>query len=228
MIKKKFHSAWLLISLLALLPLACTNEGYDVGNGKYSLLHADFSMMKTDAYGNIISFLTDADKEYFLNPPKSFFKAKGDTVYRALVYYNETEKGNASIVGMQAVGVAHPFDVSKTSFRKQDPVDFISAWISENGTYLNFALGLKMGENDDNDTNNHVVGFGISNSESSDSEDNSSYTLTLYHDQNGVPEAYTITQYFSVPLKDKFRSGDVLKVIVQTYDGKVTKSFVVP
>lgn len=224
--EKRF--AFFPLCLLSVLFLACTNEGYDVGNGTYSNVHADFSMLSTDAKGRVASFVTDGEKNYNLNPPTAFFKAKSDTVYRALVYYEKTNDGYAKVMGLRAVGVARPFSMDKNPVKKQDPVDLISAWISSNGAYINFVLGLKKGVGDDEDNNSHVIGFGISAPKTVGSPSKREFTLTLFHDQNGVPESYTSTEYISVPLKKSFVSGDVLKVIIQTYGGKVTKSFVVP
>lgn len=209
----------------ALLLLSCTNEPYDVGNGDYSYTRAYISMLVTKAGGHVVSFYTDGGTNYTLEHPQKLFTNADDTLYRALVYYNTTDNVKATIIGMDLVLVSEPFRITKDVAMKTDPVDLISSWKSADGQYINFALGLKTGQNTDKDTSSHIIGFGISQVNAIDGTSSHEYVITLYHDQNNVPASYTTTAYMSFPIGKSLSKGDRLTFNIVTFSGTVTKTF---
>lgn len=72
------------------------------------------------------------------------------------------------------------------------------------------------------DTSLHTLGV-VSNGTTTDADGHRTLHLTLYHDQGGVPEYYTVQQYVSIPtplLKD----ADTVELTLNTYnDKKVVK-----
>ncbi len=200
---------------------ACTYNNYDAGDGEYSYLRADFGLFATNSRAEAVSFVTDEDRSFRLNSPVRIDGIKADTVYRALIYYNETAELQTDMRGLESVHVCRPVDIAEIEDFKSDPVGLESVWMSHNGEWLNMTLKLKVGV--DESAEDNLQSIAIALSESEDAPDES--VLTLYHDQNNMPEYYTQTVYLSIPLKEKFQPRKKLKLIVNTYKGEVVREF---
>ena len=78
---------------------SCTQDSYDKGEGKYSLMRGDFIEAKVDGNKQIISMTTD---DGVLLPLEKPYSAKwittGDTIYRCMLYYNKVEKSSGQSV----------------------------------------------------------------------------------------------------------------------------------
>jgi hypothetical protein len=98
-----------------------------------------------------------------------------------------------------------------------DPVGFESMWVSKNGSYLNLSLLLKSGKAE-GDTSLHTLGV-VSNGTTTDADGHRTLHLTLYHDQGGVPEYYTVQQYVSIPTQ-LLKDADTVELTLNTYNGK--------
>ena len=86
---------FILFSLSAIIS-SCTQDAYDKGEGKYSLMRGDFVEAQVDANKQIVSITTDdGDHLPLVNPYPAKWITKGDTIYRCMLYYNkvESEKG---------------------------------------------------------------------------------------------------------------------------------------
>lgn len=218
----------------ALTLAACTSEGYDSGDGSYSDMRADFVEACTDGSAAIVSVVTDdGDSLPLTQAVKAKWAVKGDTAYRALLYYNRVESSsggfNAEAMGLRSVAVPQVAPAADFSGGvKTDPVTLNSAWISRSRKYLNLDLSLKTGQSDDEDTA-QTLGI-VLDSLTHGTQDNVTAHLRLYHDQGGVPEYYSTACYVSVPLPRTplcLKGGDSVRVSITTYGGEVVRTFVI-
>ncbi len=196
---------------------SCTNDNYDSGDGTYSYLRAEFAMTHIANDSTIDYAINDDDRR--IDIKKSFkprWTTTTDSLYRALLYYNDKSEG-AEAVKLTQVYVLTPVDTSKVEKLVFDPVNFESSWISPNENYLNFSFFVKTGKPDDEDAH-HSIGI------LSDTTDDGTYVFTLYHDQGGVPEYYSTRVYASIPLTDEMRQKN-LRLVINTYSGLVIKDY---
>ncbi|MBQ7422140.1 MAG: NigD-like N-terminal domain-containing protein [Prevotella sp.] len=215
-------SAYFLILLFFFV--ACTNDPYESGDGKYSYFRADFVEAQTGNSRQIVGALTDDGDQLAFNPPGSCRWATApDSVYRALLYYNKVVGGEPEYISLTSVSVL-PFGRLKDDEPMiDDPVGFESAWVSRNGKYLNMQLALKTGVEEGLDAK-QVIGAVLESVEEL-ADGSHEFRLRFYHEQNGIPEYYSSRTYVSIPLSE-LRSGDAVRISVNTYAGEVVKSFV--
>lgn len=227
----KFIPSYILLFLLFVLS-ACSNDPYDTGDGALSHMRADFVEAQTDNNANIVSIETDDGERMFLTGAINVAWAeRPDTVYRALLYYNKVEAddgtNNAEPLGISQVLVPQitPIEEVKDGI-KTDPVTFESSWTSSNGKYLNLGISIKTGSVDGNyDT--QTIGL-IYNGVETNADGSRNVSLSLYHDQNGVPEYYSVETYVSIAvsrLPIEPADGDIVTVDINTYDGTITRTF---
>lgn len=227
----KLTQSHILIALSFILS-ACSNDPYDTGDGSLSHMRADFVEAQTDASANIISIETDDGEHMFLtNAINVSWAERPDTVYRALLYYNKVEDDNgtnsAEPLGISQILVPHitQYDEWEGDI-KTDPVTFESSWTSSNGKYLNLGISIKTGSVDGNyDT--QTIGL-ICNGVETNADGSRNVSLSLYHDQNGVPEYYSVETYVSIAvsrLPIEPADGDIVTVDINTYDGTITRTF---
>ena len=207
--------------LLTLLPLllACENEAYDTGDGALSAMRADFVEAETDADARMTGFVAVA----WMDRP--------DTVYRALLYYNKVTAADGSaaaeplsLAQVLVLPVVSAADLAVEP--KRDPVTFVSSWTSANGRYLNLELLIKTGKTDEG-YGTQSVGMKC-DSVTADAAGRRTVWLCLTHDQNGVPEYYSSQTYVSIPvvgLPVAPAQGDEVILDINTYDGKITRTF---
>lgn len=197
---------------------ACTVESYDSGDGDLSYLRADFVMAHTDKDGAIDYAIDDNGQRIDLKStvtPK--WTTTKDSLYRGLLYYND-KPGGAEAITLSMVYVLQPRDTSQIEKPVFDPVDFESAWVSANGSFLNLGFSVKTGQTDD-DVRQSI---GILSSLDADG----TLLLTLIHDQADVPQYYSSRAYASIPLTSEMRQRP-LRLVVNTYAGTVVKDFLV-
>lgn len=212
-----------MLLFLCLFLFSCTSDPYDTGDTSLSYMRADFSDVYTDGTGLACSAMTDdGDSIIFDNKFKCGWECKPDSVYRVLLYHNLLEGMSSSPIAMSQVYVLYPFTVTETTEMYTDPVVFESAWKSGNGRYLNLGLYLKTGQADGIDAR-HTIGVACEKIVVNDDGTRTVY-LTLYHEQNNVPEYYSTRLYASIPMS-VFKHGDIIRISVNTYDGLVEKEF---
>ena len=212
------HQAFL--TLLAFLPLlaACTIDAYEKGEGEYSLLTAELVEAYVDNDKHVSHVVTDQGERLILTSPLTAqWIETPDTMYRALLYYDQVEEGKAEPRSFGWVGVLTPRDSIKGGM-KSDPLYTESMWVAKNHKYLNLRLRLLTGSTDDEKAR-HSIGL---------MKDAASSTpgharMVLYHDQGGMPEYYSMVTYASIPL-DSIKA-DTLTIVVKTYNGEVNRTF---
>lgn len=236
---KKSLTTLLLPITFYLLPItfltACTSESYETGDGKYSYLRADFGEIHTAKPQQVDYAVNDEGRRIsFETAPTVKWAEKGDTLYRALLYYNDLPDKAARSISLQPVYVLAPKAAADVKDPSHDPVTFESAWLStcqrtdltiavdsvkrEAVThYLNIAFLLKTGQPDDEKAR-QTIGM------MSEQADDGSLRLTLLHDQGAIPQYYSTRIYTSIPLSDsQLQRGIVLSV--NTYDGELIRTF---
>lgn len=217
-------SVWLMVT--AFLLVTCTTHDYETGDGKFSYYRADFVDIYTNSNAYFVNAMTDdGDSLVFSSPFSVKWATTPDSAYRALLYYNK-EEGKLQPRSAQTVLVPNIRPISKVKTMYNDPVKMISAWRSRNGRYVNLCLGLVTGTNED-DESKHSVGM-ICDTLLQHDDGSKHLQLKFYHSRNGMPEYYTTKLYFSIPLKNNpyhLGTGDSLSVMVNTYEGWVTKTF---
>ena len=212
---------------LSHLLTSCTQDAYEKGEGKYSLMRADFIEAHSNGQKAIDRITTDDGEQYSVSEP---FTAKwvtsADSTYRCILYYNKVEDGS----GMY---VAEPISIGQVPCpkviplpeldkpMKTDPVKFESAWLSKTGKYLNLSLYLMTGTANDEDAIQtlHVVQDTIMTNPDATRTSH----LRLYHDQGGIPEYYSAQVYASI-LTSQI-DADSVNISINTYKGEVSKSF---
>ncbi len=206
-----------LITLTLGLLLACTDSGYSEGEGNYSYLTADFALLSINNAKQAVAFTTDENITYTLTSAVDIPGATADSVYRALVYYNiNTESYSTALRSLEKVYVMNPITLEEDVEMKTDPVTWNSTWVSSNGQWLNVSLTFKTGYDDEGVLDKQTLAI------VNESEGTKPTCLKLYHDQNEVPEYYSVTTYISIPLAD-YSSGDTIQLTINTYDGETTK-----
>ncbi|MCD8290448.1 MAG: NigD-like protein [Prevotella sp.] len=227
---KKFA---LFIPLLFFI-FSCSTDGYDTGDGPLSNMRADFVEAQTNSFAYINKIETDDGETLSLTKsPSALWASKPDTVYRALLYYNKVLSSSGSYqaepITISQIPVPTIHDISDLEEGIiTDPVTFSSAWKSKNGKYINLDLYLKLGSSDDT-SNQQLLGIVYNGSQLTDNG-NKHINLRLYHSQNGVPEYYSSETYLSIPITsipDSLSEGDEVEITINTYDGEITKSFVI-
>lgn len=236
---KKSLTTLLLPLTYYLLPItfltACTSESYETGDGKYSYLRADFGEIHTAKPQQVDYAVNDEGRRIsFETAPTVKWAEKGDTLYRALLYYNDLPDKAARSISLQPVYVLAPKAAEDVKDPHHDPVTFESAWLStcqrtdltiavdsvkrEAVThYLNMAFLLKTGQPDDEKAR-QTIGM------MSEQTDDGKLRLTLLHDQGAIPQYYSTRIYTSIPLSDsQLQRGIVLSV--NTYDGELIRTF---
>lgn len=213
------------IYLVSLLLFSCTNDSYEKGEGKYSLMEAELVELTIDSEKQGTAFVTDDGNRFTLTPPASAsWIETADTVYRAALYFNRLSNTTAEPIAVGAVPTLRPREHWKIEQQKQDPLGVESAWVSKNGKYVNLGLLLKTGVEDDSDA---VHTIGLAQDTVLIHADNSRTAVyRLLHDQGGVPRYYTIRRYASILLPDTARI-DTVRLIVTTDDGTLTRLFAV-
>ena len=207
---------------MALFVFSCTTDSYEKGEGKYSLMRGDFAEVKVNADRQIVSFVTDDGEQYALTEPytEKWIKTP-DTLYRCMLYYNKVENLKAEIVSIGEVPCPRIKTLSELKKElRTDPVKFESMWLSKSRKYLNFYLQLKTGVTDDT-TAIQQLAF-ISDTLIMNPNQTTTRYITLYHDQNRVPEYYSTKAYVSL-LTDSI-GADSIRISINTYSGQVTKS----
>lgn len=214
----------LLMSALVAL-ISCSDDGYSSGDGKYSYLTADFCLVHVSASKVADYALADDGRTLqFASGVAAEWAEKGDTLCRALLYYNQkpsaSSSGTVEPVALTQVPVLRPVAVSKVKEMLTDPLSVESCWLSADGRYVNLNLLLKTGK-PDTDDKVQTVGLVVDGTVASESGA-SIAKARLYHSQGGVPEYYTVRRYVSIDTRDI--AADGLSLVVNTYGGIVEKN----
>lgn len=213
----------LILALSTLALLACQQDAYDKGEGKYSLLKAELVEAHADATKQIDYVVTDEDQQLALTQPHAAkWVTTADSTYRALLYYNKVDDRRAEVVNMAQIPTASilsPDDLKEPL--KTDAVKLESVWRSTTKKYVNVGIVLMTGEAPDA-TAKHSLAI-VAQRMQMHADGKRTLAVVLHHNRNGMPEYYSMRTYFSIPIKNV--EADSLQVCFHTYDGEVAKTF---
>ena len=205
----------------------CTQDAYDKGEGKYSLMRADFVEANSNAQNEIDRITTDdGDVLPASKPFKVKFVNTPDSVYRCVLYYNKVkDEKNKDVFEPISIGqVACPKIIPLADLdteMKTDPVKFESAWMSKSGKYINLSLYLMTGSSDDEEAK-HTLRI-VQDTIVTNPDATRTCNLRLYHDQGGVPEYYSTQVYLSIITPEI--PADSVRIQIPTYKGVTEKAF---
>ena len=211
-----------LVLLSSLVLLACTQDTYEKGKGKYSLMRGDFAEAVVNGSKQVTKIITDDGDELPLTTPfTAKWVTKADTVYRCMLYYNKVDD-KAEVISMGQVPCA---DINTLAeFKKPmatDPVKFESSWISKTRRYLNLSLLLKTGSTDDTTAVQSLAI--VSDTLITHPDNKQTRHLILYHNQGNVPQYYSTQVYVSIPTERI--DADSVQISINSYDGEVIKKY---
>ena len=213
---------------------ACETDSYEKGEGRYSLLQADFAELHVDGQKRGSSFTTDDGATLQLAQP---FTAKwietADTTYRTIVYYSEgADKSqqwstgpNNIFVTQEAIGMVatlHPIAYWRFKELPEDPIGLESAWLSKNGKYLNLGLLVKTGRIGDEELP-HNIGL-AQDTVYVRNDGRHTVRWRLLHSQNGIPQYYTNRRYISILMPTNV--PDTILLSIPTEQGPLQRTFI--
>jgi hypothetical protein len=212
----------------SLLISSCTQDGYEKGDGVYSLMQGDFVEVQVGKDKKIVSLTTDDGVTLPLTQPYSArWVTKADTLYRCMLYYNKVKDSQgrtaAEIISISPVPCASLVSLSKFQSKqelKTDPVKLQSVWMSKSGKYLNMYLQLMIGNPDDTTAIQQIAI--VCDTVYAYPDSTRTCSIILHHDQNHQPEYYSTDAWLSLPITDL--SVDTFRLSVNTYSGPVVKT----
>jgi hypothetical protein len=214
-------------SILMMLTIAlssCETDSYEKGEGRYSLLQADFANLTVDNEKRGVSFVTDEGESYLLsNPLKTSWIETADTVYRTYLYYNKEDNGRADIKSIGILPTLIARDAKDFKRQPQDPLGVESSWLTRDSKYINMGLLLKNGRDDNGKEGIHSLALALDEVRQNDDQTHTAY-YRLLHEQGEAPEYYTNRRYVCILLPTEERPDSVC-LTVNTYDGVVVKKF---
>ena len=214
-------------SILMMLTIAlssCETNSYEKGEGRYSLLQADFANLTVDNEKRGVSFVTDEGESYLLsNPLKTSWIETADTVYRTYLYYNKEDNGRADIKSIGILPTLIARDAKDFKRQPQDPLGVESSWLTRDSKYINMGLLLKNGRDDNGKEGIHALALALDEVRQNDDQTHTAY-YRLLHEQGEAPEYYTNRRYVCILLPTEERPDSVC-LTVNTYDGVVVKKF---
>lgn len=202
---------------------SCEQDVYDKGDGTYSYMRADFVEAFVGSDCNVNYVITDDGQRLNLTTPvnKNWIQ-KADTMYRAVLYYNNSGGTTVEPIGLSRIStLSVKRDAIVAEGLKTDPLDVESIWLSPNKKYLNLGLLLKSG-NIAEGQQIQTIAIVLSDVKVYDDSTRTS-DLLLSHWQGDVPQYYTQRAYLSLSLADML--SDTINIRVNTYDGIITRKF---
>ena len=211
------------VFMVAVMLTACTTDNYDKGEGRYSLMQAELVELTIDGNKKATAFMLDDGTFFTLTPHATAkFIEKEDTVYRAILYFNQLSGSTAEAVSLGAVPTFRAVNHWRLQEQPEDPLGMESAWMSKSGKYLNLALLLKTGQADDND-GTQMIGLAQDTIRLNDDRTHTA-CFRLLHDQRGVPQYYTSRRYVSILLPDTI-ALDTIRLTITTNEGQQERVF---
>ena len=204
--------------VIVCLMCGCTQDAYDKGEGKYSLMRGDFAEALVNSGKYVTKIITDNGDELTLTTPYTAkWVTKADTIYRCMLYYNKVEN-QAEVLSMGQVSC--PSVIRLSEFRRDlvtDSVKFESTWMSKTGRYLNLSIQLKTGVSDDTTAVQSLAI--VSDTLITHPDSKQIRHLILHHDQGNVPQYYSTQVYMSIPTERI--DADSVRISINSYDGEV-------
>lgn len=213
------YKIWMYAILLLLLA-SCESDSYDKGEGELSLATAEFVEAHANGNKQMDYVITDNDERLTVSSqPSVKWMTTPDSLYRALLYYNNVGEGIIEPLSITQVPTLSIYPDWMIQDIKTDPVTFESIWQSANGKYLNMAFYLKIGEVG-KDAELHTISI-IQDTIIQNADGTATSFMFLYHDQGDMPEHYSSKCYISIP-RDSIKADSVCMGI-NTYKGVLYK-----
>jgi len=213
------YKIWMYAILLLLL-VSCESDSYDKGEGELSLATAEFVEAHANGNKQMDYVITDNDERLTVSSqPSVKWMTTPDSLYRALLYYNNVGEGIIEPLSITQVPTLSIYPDWMIQDIKTDPVTFESIWQSANGKYLNMAFYLKIGEVG-KDAELHTISI-IQDTIIQNADGTATSFMCLYHDQGDMPEHYSSKCYISIP-RDSIKADSVCMGI-NTYKGVLYK-----
>jgi len=213
---------------LVLLSLFCACSQGEEGESSLTQATAEFGDVYVNAEKRAVSIVTDGNDSLLFSPPyASKLFTKGDSTYRTITFYNKGDARNTQVISITpipTISMKESAKLHKDSIHT-DPVRLTAIWKSRNGKYLNFSLRVLSGTADASSV--HKLGLLLDSVKLYMGGRRHAY-VRLFHDQAGIPEFYSSSTYFSLPLSTlskTLKTADSISIAVNTYDGWRTMSF---
>lgn len=211
-------------SLLAMIS-SCSQDAYDKGEGRYSLMRGDFAEANVNSSREVTSITTDDGETLPLKPLHTAqWISRPDTVYRCMLYYNKVKETDgktvAEVISMGKVSCPRIIPLPANDQYKDDPVKFESLWKSKSGKYLNLHLQVKTGQTEDSTAIQKLEFFTDEVIVYPDGR--RTLSVLLHHDQGCVPEYYSTQAYVSIATANL--DVDSVRFRINTYSGLVIKT----
>lgn len=215
------HNHSLFALLLIFMLSACSSDNSDETLSNLCIELAD---LKTTSSSTVVGCtLDDGTEAAFETPITLKWASKPDSAYRALIYYNKVEEtGKIRPISASSVICVRPMKAEEVEWRDyRDPLDFVSAWMSKHGRYVNMCVSLKTGPQQNDKAHKMSA---VCDSVRTTADRHHSY-YRLCHSQNGIPAYYGVEVYVSLDVSD-IPKGDTVTVSMPTFNGMVSKQFV--
>lgn len=200
---------------------ACSSDSFLSGDTPLSYLVTEMADMHVVG-DKVKSIVTDGDEELPIGSlTVSETLARPDTTYRVLLYYNKVEGKNIEILNSAIAKILEP--KSEKPFEANDPLTYTSGWMGMNGKYVNLALGIKVANTDNSKAGPELQLYQTSVETLESGK--KCYNVTLLYDSKGMFGLYTEMLYYSIPTAH-LTDGDELKLTVNTYNGKIERTFI--
>lgn len=206
---------WLLPVLVFLMTSCKKEDDY-----YYPSVKLEFLTAQSGADGSLESIITDQGETFSVLSDVSDTRIDADSSIRIVSNYSTevAPNGTSGATLYALLKPVSPLPQPADSFEegvKYDPADVISIWMGVD--YLNMILAVKA------QNAGHLFHFIEDKVETDEETGIRSVYLSLFHDDGGDIQAYTIRAYASVPLQQYAEEG-VEKVIVyftvHTYSGQ--------
>ena len=204
---------------------SCSQDAYEKGEGRYSLMRGDFAEANVNSSREVTSITTDDGETLPLKPLHTAqWISRPDTVYRCMLYYNKVKETDgktvAEVISMGKVACPRITPLPANDQYKDDPVKFESLWKSKSGKYLNLHLQVKTGQTEDTTAIQKLEFFTDEVIVYPDGR--RTLSVLLHHDQGGVPEYYSTQAYVSIATANL--DVDSVRFRINTYSGLVIKT----
>jgi len=204
---------------------SCSQDAYEKGEGRYSLMRGDFAEANVNSSREVTSITTDDGETLPLKPLHTAqWISRPDTVYRCMLYYNKVKETDgktvAEVISMGKVACPRIIPLPANDQYKDDPVKFESLWKSKSGKYLNLHLQVKTGQTEDSTAIQKLEFFTDEVIVYPDGR--RTLSVLLHHDQGGVPEYYSTQAYVSIATANL--DVDSVRFRINTYSGLVIKT----
>lgn len=204
---------------------SCSQDAYEKGEGRYSLMRGDFAEANVNSSREVTSITTDDGETLPLRPLHTAqWISRPDTVYRCMLYYNKVKETDgktvAEVISMGKVACPRIIPLPPNDQYKDDPVKFESLWKSKSGRYLNLHLQVKTGQTEDTTAIQKLEFFTDEVIVYPDGR--RTLSVLLHHDQGGVPEYYSTQAYVSIATANL--DVDSVRFRINTYSGLVIKT----